>query len=79
MGGFVDHQLKFNSERYVGTGDCFIFRWKATLTEDIEEMQYGEDRDKIHTDLAKLETYHSTEANDFYFFCDDLGFGFGSE
>lgn len=79
IGGFVDQPLKMNSSKYVGTGDCLIFRWKAKTIDDMEELQYGNDRDKIHTDLAKLEAYHSTESNQLYFFCDDGGFGFGSE
>jgi TLD len=79
LGGFLDHQLIFNASRYVGTGDCFIFRWKANDVSDMHELQYGEYRDKIHTDLAHLEVFKSTDENGLYFFCSEEGFGFGAE
>jgi TLD len=79
LGGFLDHQLNLNPGKFVGTGDCCIFRWKANMREDLQEHKYEENRDKIHTDLTQLETFHSTNVNNFYFFCDEGGFGFGAE
>ena len=95
LGGFLDFRLEFNSDKFYGTGECFLFSWSclqnfekeeafretAVLENEIVEGFKLIPQTSLPADKLKghFEFFESTGDNSMYFYCDSDGFGFGSE
>ncbi len=81
-GGFLDQPIQYDTGKYCGTGECFLFSWNATESiDDTRDTMFDEDLED-HTDLnivGKFKVFPSTGINQYYFYCDETGFNFGSE
>lgn len=81
-GGFLDQPIQYNSGKYCGTGECFLFSWNCPSSADENRDTYiEEDMDEIPDSpkLGKFKVFTATGLNQYYFYCDDTGLSFGSE